>query len=120
MVKNVVFKTPGSWIWLSGGLTHLCSYFQTSLWVYMKYLEGDEELFVHVMLSKWTFELIAFHWGQMSLILELRLLLASKVHAIMGMYSNHAIPVWTPNKYRMTCTVYYSSCRDCVFRITST
>ena len=35
VVRNVVFKTPGSWIWLSGGLTHLCSYFQAWLWVYM-------------------------------------------------------------------------------------
>jgi len=68
----------------------------------MKYQEGDEELFVHVMLSKRTFELTAFHWGPMSFMLELGLLLASKVHAIMGMYSNHAIPVWSPYKYKTT------------------
>jgi len=63
VVKNVVFKTPGSWISLSGGLTHLCSYFQSWLRVNMKYLERDEELFVYVRLSKRTFELTASHWG---------------------------------------------------------
>jgi len=52
--------------------------------------------------------------------LELRFLLVSKVRAIMCMYSNHAIPFWTPNDSKTTCTVYYSSGKDCLFRIAKT
>ena len=118
MVKNIVFKTPGSWIWLSGGLTHLCWYFQSWLPVYLNYLEGDEELFVHVRFPKRTFELATSHWGQMSFIFELEFWLACKVRAIMDMYySSHAIPFRTANDSKTTCTVYYSLDRDCLFMI---
>ena len=76
-VKNDVFKTLGSCTWLSEGLTHLCSYFQPWLQVYKKYLDQDEELFVHVRLSKRTFELTASYWRWMSFMLELGFLLGS-------------------------------------------
>jgi len=58
----------------------------------MKYLEGDEELFVHLRLSKRTLEPTVSYWGRMSFMLELGFLLTYKVCTIMSMYWHHAIP----------------------------
>jgi len=54
----------------------------------MKYLEGDDELFVHVRLSKRTFELTASDWKQISVMLQLRFLLAVTNSDLANLFSH--------------------------------
>jgi len=75
---------------------------------------------VYVRLSKRTFELTASIWGQISFMLDFGFLLASKAPAFMSIYWIHAIPFWTQNDSKKTCTLYYSLGIDFLITIART
>lgn len=118
MVKNIVFKPPESGIWLSWGLLLIMAVLVAGL--YEISLRWIRNYLCNWGVFKSIFDFGALHWEPMSWILEIGFLGVFIVCAIMGDYSNLAIPFWTLNHSKTSCTANDSSGRASKFMIART